>query len=302
MNQFKKYQHVEKIDHPEVNGLLFGECYIFPKIDGTNSSVWMNEEIQCGSRNRHLTLEKDNAGFMAWAKENNALRGLLLARPNIRLFGEWLVPHTLKTYNDNSWRRFYVFDVLEHDDLHHKGYRYVKYDQYKEWLDEFQIDYIPPLATIQNPTKSSLQHYVDSNQFLIKDGQGTGEGVVIKNYDFVNKNGRRVWAKIVRNEFKYNNLKEMGAPRRDGQKNDTEADIVNQFVTGAMVDKVFAKLKLDEPWENKMIPRLLSTVYYDLITEEMWMILKKHKNPTIDFKRLMGLTYAAVKTHKSGLI
>ena len=35
----------------------------------------------------------------------------LKANPTHRLFGEWLIPHRLRTYRDDAWKRFYVFDV-----------------------------------------------------------------------------------------------------------------------------------------------------------------------------------------------
>ena len=46
----------------------------------------------------------------------------------------------------------------------------------------------------------------------MKDGEGSGEGVVIKNYDYKNKYGRQTWAKIVTNEFKAKHHIAMGAP------------------------------------------------------------------------------------------
>ena len=39
-------------------------------------------------------------------------------------------------------------------------------------------------------------------------------------------------------------------------------------------------------WDTKYIPRLLNTIYNCLVTEEMWNIVKKYKNPTINFSRL----------------
>jgi hypothetical protein len=36
MNDFVKYQHIERYGVDEVNGIDIGTCYIFPKIDGTN--------------------------------------------------------------------------------------------------------------------------------------------------------------------------------------------------------------------------------------------------------------------------
>ena len=60
--QFKKYQHVERFGTDKVDGIENGECYIFPKIDETNCSVWLDNEgnIKAGSRNNELTLEFDN--------------------------------------------------------------------------------------------------------------------------------------------------------------------------------------------------------------------------------------------------
>ena len=37
---FVKYQHVERLGVDEVDGIELGVCHVFPKIDGTNSSVW----------------------------------------------------------------------------------------------------------------------------------------------------------------------------------------------------------------------------------------------------------------------
>ena len=56
---FRKYQHIERFGTMEVEGIELGLCYIFPKIDGTNSSVWLGEDgqIHAGSRKRELSLE-----------------------------------------------------------------------------------------------------------------------------------------------------------------------------------------------------------------------------------------------------
>ena len=71
--EFRKYQHVEKFGNTEVKDIEIGECLVFPKIDGTNSSVWLEDEgnLKAGSRTRELTLEKDNAGFYKYALFGN---------------------------------------------------------------------------------------------------------------------------------------------------------------------------------------------------------------------------------------
>jgi hypothetical protein len=35
--------HIEKFGNTGVEGIELGECYVFPKLDGTNSSLWFQE-------------------------------------------------------------------------------------------------------------------------------------------------------------------------------------------------------------------------------------------------------------------
>lgn len=305
--EFKKYQHVERFGTSEVNNIELGTCYIFPKIDGTNASIWLkNGELQAGSRKRHLTLEADNAGFYAWAKEQTNLIAYLKENPTHRIFGEWLVPHSLKTYNPDAWRKFYVFDVTidkKGDEITHEGdstLTYLAYDFYKPLLEKHSIEFIPPLAIIKNASYEQLVAKLKSNIFLIEDGKGAGEGIVIKRYDFVNKYGRTTWAKIVTSEFKAKHSKIMGAPESEGKKM-IEEGIAKEFTTKAICEKVYAKIENENGWQSKLIPKLLNVVFYDIIREESWNFVKKYKNPTIDFKRLQYFIFENVKIHLPNL-
>lgn len=289
--EFKKYQHLERFGTPEVQDIEIGKCYVFPKLDGTNAQLWWNGGLQGGSRNRQLSVDNDNAGFYQWALQQKNIIEFMSKHSTIRLYGEWLVPHTLRTYVDDAWKDFYVFDVYDETNN-----RYMSYEEYKETLDEYNINYIPPLCVIKNPSDDTLFKCLDKNFYLIKDNEGTGEGIVIKNYEYKNPYGRTVWAKIVRNEFKAKNQKVFG-PSEIKEKSTVEETIVNEFVTGCLVEKEFSKIAL-EGWESKKIPQFLHTVYYNLVKEESWEFIKKHKNPTINFKRLMSLTYAKVKELK----
>lgn len=285
---FKKYQHVEKFGSTETNGIEFGECFIFPKLDGTNASVWMEGKMfKAGSRNRELTLEADNLGFYNWFLDQMNLRAFLFKYPELRLYGEWLKPHSLKTYNDDAWNKFYVFDVMN-------GEEYLHYNEYAKLLEEFNIPYVPAICTITNPLKEQLINALEGNTFLIKDGQGLGEGIVIKNYSFKNKFGNVVWAKIVRNEFKDLHSRVMRPPAIPGAL-DVERKIVDKFVTQTLVDKEYAKILNEGDWSNKKIPQLLGVLFYTLIKEEGWEIVRTMKYPTIDYKRLQSLVNIKIK-------
>lgn len=293
--EFRKYQHVERFGTSEVENIEIGTCYVFPKIDGTNSSVWLGDDgmIHAGSRNRELTFEKDNAGFYAAISKDERVMAYLQEHPTHRLFGEWLVPHSLKTYRDDAWRRFYVFDVCVDAD-NETGLEYLPYEVYQPLVAEFGLDYLAPIRIVKNGCLDDFIKCVNENNFLIADGKGVGEGVVIKNYDFYNRYLRQTWAKIVTSEFREKHHKEMGAPVSANRL--VEEDIVDKFVTRAFVEKEYAKIVNDnDGWTSKMIPQLLSRVFHELITEEIWNILKAFKNPTINFKALNTMTIAQIK-------
>ena len=289
---FKKYQHLERFGTTEVQNIELGECFVFPKIDGTNASVWIeNEQIQAGSRTRHLSLDKDNAGFLEWVLKQKNILDYLKENPTHRLFGEWLVPHSLKTYREDAWRKFYVFDVVE--DLE-EDFKYIKYNDYKLLLEKHNIDYIPPIAVIRNSNYEQLVNQLMKNDFLIEDGKGYGEGIVLKNYDFKNKYGRTTWAKIVTSEFKEKHAKVMGKSTIEGKKM-VEEEIAEKYVTTAFCEKEFAKIESTDGWSSKMIPRLLNVIYYEIVKEECWNFVKEHKNPVINFKTLQHFIFVKVK-------
>lgn len=292
--EFEKYMHLERYGNAEVEDIEVGVVYAFPKLDGTNGQLWWDEDngLMAGSRNRTLYLDNDNAGFYAYALSQEKFTRFFKYAPTTRLIGEWLVPHSLKTYRDDAWRKFYVFDVQTADG------HYLPYEHYKPWLDMCGIDYLAPLAILKNPSYDQIQHTLNKNVFLIKDGEGIGEGIVLKNYNFVNKFGRVCWAKVISNAFKEVHHKEMGAPIINGDL--IEEKVVDKYVTSHLVEKVYAKIEVENGgWTSKYIPQLLNTVWYDLIREEMWDILKHFNNPRIDFKLLKSLTIAKIKELKT---
>lgn len=291
--EFNKYQHIEAFGRTEVEGIEEGTCHIFPKLDGTNASVWMDKgELQFGSRNRHISLEKDNAGFMEEMQDHEGLKKFLRFHDDATIYGEWLVPHSLKDYQDDSWRRFYVFDVF-------KDGEYLRYDLVKIYCEMCDLDFIPCQAIIQNPTEEQLRFQMDKANFLMKDGH-KGEGIVIKNYNYKNKYGRVTWAKMVSNDFKLKNLKEFGPTEMKG-KSLVEQKIIDEYLTQSMVDKVYAKIINIAGEGDHVIPQLLSICFYDLIREESWDFLKKHKFPIVDYKLLQRKCTYKIKQLKTDI-
>lgn len=299
---FIKYQHVEKYSTDETENINLGDCYVFPKIDGTNGSIYCDEEktginipvICAGSRNRELTLDNDNQGFYNEILKDDRYYEFFCSNPHLRLYGEFLIPHSLKTYRNDAWKKFYIFDVMD-------GGEYIPYDLYKKLLDDFNLDYIPCIAQIKNGSYEQFINIMNQNNWLVEDGKGLGEGIVIKNYEYINKYGRVTWAKIVRSEFKDVHRKEMGEHVVEGKKI-IEDEIIEKRLNQTLIDKTYEKIRNDNNgWKSQYISQLLGRVWHDFVIEETWQIIKDYKNPKVDFKTMQYFCNKKIKELRKDL-
>ena len=296
MTNWVKYQHVERLDpdNIEVQGLLNGKVYIQPKIDGTNTSVWMQDGKLCfGKRSQAMGEGDDNRGVKAKYQNDEKLMEFFRQHPDVIIYGEWLVKHTISTYLASAWNKLYIFDVCR-EDADGNIIEYIPYDVYSEWFYKCGIsDYIiPMLDVLENPTIDDLQKYVEGNHYLLPDNQ-IGEGIVIKRYDYVNPYGRITWGKIVRSEFKVKSR----SPFK-GNEDTIEAQIVEDMFTPEFVLKEYAKIKELPGLDSKtIIPRTIGTIPYVFVTEEIGTIVKKYKKPTINFSKLYKLCESRIKEY-----
>lgn len=293
---FIRYQHVERLDSDETKGLTEGICHIFPKMDGSNNCAYSEDgELRTMSRNKETF---PPGGFPEFAANHLGIGRLVRDLPGIRIYGEWMTPHTVKTYLPEVWDRWFVFDVVTEDvdAIYHytdsegrertiecKGRVYIPYEEYAPLLDAYGIEYIPPLAVIENPETEFLKKLADEGNTWMM-ASGCGEGIVVKRYGYTNRYGRTPWGKLLSKDF--SNIKIVGRNNRHLEKGErcVEREIVLKFVGPELVAKEFAKIQ-DE--EGRVIPsQLLGMVWHCLITEFMWDAVKKFGNPKIDFKAL----------------
>jgi hypothetical protein len=302
---YKSYQHIQKYGTQETEGITNGTVYVSYKIDGTNGCVWYDNDKDClmfGSRKRQLDDSKDgdNQNFVKlmtspeYHDVYSDLFNFLCRHKDVIIYGEWLVCSTLKTYKDDAWKQFYVFDVYNSDND-----TYWNYDDYKKVFDaEYpNIKYIPLLAKLENPTEDDLKNCLTkTGDWLVKSG--LGEGIVIKNYDYVNKYGRRTWAKMLTEDY----LKQKSHSRLQNNVNKQEHPVENEIIKLMTMEHILKErnkvleLHNTTEWDVKFIPETLNRVYNAFISDNIEIIvLKKFKNATINFSILKRLSDEKVK-------
>lgn len=283
--KFRPYTHLEKFGETSVKYITIGDCYVFPKIDGSNGCIYMGDDdiIKAGGRKRELTLENDNKGFYAslFLDKNSSYQYYLCCNPTHILYGEWLVPHTIKTYDKEAFNKFYVFDVFDTETN-----KYLDFNEYSRELTLHLIEYVIPITKLTNPIKQDFIDQLDKATFL--NGDKEGEGIVIKNYD------KQLVAKIVSSEFREQHEK-LFFKKKEEPTTPLEQRIAEYFTTTALCEKEYAKIVNEIEWNKKLELRLLNVVYYNLIKEEGWEIIKKYKNPTIDYNKLQYYIFEVVR-------
>lgn len=310
MSVFHAYEKVERLEKEECDGILNGGCYIFEKIDGANAQIYLDtetREVAFASRNRVLGIG-DNLisgdsfrGFAAWVKENRfKLQQFFDLHPDFILNGEWLIKHSIQ-YSPTAYNRFYVFDIYDY-----KAQRYIGIESHRSWQDLYSmnIDFVPFDTWVENPTMDNLRAHLESPS---RYGAPFREGIVIKNYDFCNKFGRQPYAKLLHEAFQEVKSK----PKAPISPDAIELAIQVQYVSAARVEKICNKILDNESkkpelppnilnrvrLEMKDIPQVINMVWYDIITEDMNDILKRLKDPTINFKLLKRLVFERAKEY-----
>lgn len=293
-NCFKPYLHVERLGKTEVDNILSGVVRLTSKLDGTNASVWADEDgrMHYGSRKREISIEDDNAGFAAWMKSDNDEAILLIracqANPNWIIYGEWSVGKVgaIKKYIKEAQNTLWIFDIYNRETE-----KYLTWDELEAALVLYElINYrVKLLATLINPTLDDIIKIANENTFLLDNTDTLGEGVVIRRDNYVNCYGRYAVAKYVREDFRPDTPK----VRRIIQAGEIEQDFINRYLTQSELEKAKAKTALicgEYTQSNgKFIGMFLNLLWKDTLEENIVDFCKRNKNPQIDFAALNGL-------------
>lgn len=304
-----KFLHVVRLN--EVPDILTtkGNKYVFPKLDGTNATVWADDKgvIHAGSRNRELSMDKDNAGFYKHVMESETMGPICqfcLDNPFMVVCGEWLGGKAghIKSYLN---KEFYVFDMklatIGNSETE-KHFGYLPYDVYAKSLGEYGYQYIIPPLRVYNSdepvTIDDIAELAESNHFNLPLDV-VGEGVVVKNYSYLSRFGNYEEGKIVRDEFKEN--KGQKSTKSIAEGSNIEQAIVDDLVSSSDIQKCINKVSdlLGQEFSKsngKMVGMVMEMAFSDLLSEEFNVIAKKYGKYPIVLKTVKKLTCDKVRS------
>ena len=304
MTEFHPFIHIERLDTEPCSGILNGTCYLSPKIDGTNATIYFDidkDELVCGSRKRALSPDDDNAGFATWffdtidtpLSEAENIACLIADHPHIQVFGEWLGSRkfvgAIKDYNPAALCSLFIFDLYDMDKE-----IYLHPAKIQELCEDYNLtDYLIPQTKMTNPTMDDIYEFAQNNHYLIPNQDKKGEGVVVRNPSYRDKYGHYTVGKFVLDEYKHNKSKSRA--KKEYDPGEVETAIIEEFVTDAELSKAIAKtvtyFDADEfhKYEGRMIGFFLNEIYNSCILDEIRNILKKFKNPIINFSVLRAM-------------
>ncbi len=272
----RRYDKIYAYWKEETKWILNGECIIQEKIDGANMSAYVeNWNLKIASRNRELTPDESFRWAREYIENHQGILKLLADNKNYILYGEWLVKHTIWNYNANAYNKFHIFDIFNKNTR-----QYLNPKQVVELAKEYWILAPTIFAVLINPTEEEVRKYVWKSVLW-----PTGEGVVIKNINFVNVFWNRNYAKIVAERFSERKYITDPKKKEEIKLEEKMHNIATMYATEGRVAKIINKIE-QNGWKDiskEDIPQILKMVVYDIITEEA---LDISETWVVDFKML----------------
>lgn len=318
MEEMKKYMEIPRLGHKDTLDYFTQiaskghNIRIGVKLDGANGQIEVNNkgELLVYSRKNLLTEEMNLSGFYQYVKDK--VDPTLLPK-NIKIFGEWLVPHKI-VYPKEAYKKFYIFSMY---DSAKKEYISPDSNVYKN-IEAYLVNHCgmeKEIVVYEGPYLG-VQHIQDITNKLTKDDveythqqpatmeDVFHEGVVVKAHDYRDQYGNQLFVKIVGERFK--EIKKVKYKEKTtGPDLSVEGKIVDFAVTEARIDKMLYKFVdegiLPEDFDLEQMPiiakNLPKRIYEDIMKEELDTINEEFGefDPKLIGKKIASKTMTVAK-------
>lgn len=246
------------------------------KVDGSNAAIRYDVEtgkLIAFSRKQQLNFNLTLNGFWNYVQTLNPSDFKNI--PNIVIFGEWLIKHTIP-YKDDAYYKWYVFDAYDVE-----REEYLPQSAVKQLAKTLGLIYIHVLY--EGPFISWDHCRTFCNSPAYGDKQ---EGIVIKNQTKLNSPYSRTpfVLKIVNDSFseikKDNHVKKIEDPQKLKAREHVQ-EIVDKIVTSNRVEKEIYKMRDEGILPEKIAPQdmklvamnLPKRIYDDCLKEEPELVM-----------------------------
>lgn len=270
----KKYMDIERLKPAFAEGFEVGDDIVIQeKIDGANFSIRYDKEdnsIKAFSRKKELDFSNNLRGAWEWSQKLSVDLIKSVLGDNLVLFGEWLVPHTVK-YPDDKYQNAYFFDVYNTETE-----EYLIQDKVKKIISDLNLNYVPVFYIGKFISWDNVKSYIGNTEM----GGLFGEGIVVKNQTKLNNPNTRLpfYTKIVCESFcetkahshnKVVDMEKMADRERAVALTET---IVTKGRVTKLINKMVDEGIIREDWDahdmGTIAKNLGKEVYYDCQKEE----------------------------------
>ena len=265
---------IERLKPSFVEGFEVGDDIVIQeKIDGANFSIRYDKEdnsVKAFSRKKELNFSNNLRGAWEWSQKLSVDLIKSVLGDNLVLFGEWLVPHTVK-YPDDKYQNAYFFDVYNTETE-----EYLIQDKVKKIISDLNLNYVPVFYIGKFISWDNVKSYIGNTEM----GGLFGEGIVVKNQTKLNNPNTRLpfYTKIVCESFcetKAHNHNKVVDMEKMADRERAVA-LTETIVTKARVTKLINKMVdegiIREDWDahdmSTIAKNLGKEVYYDCQKEE----------------------------------
>jgi hypothetical protein len=149
------------------------------------------------------------------------------------LFGEWTNKH--KVHYPEHEKQFFLYDVYNT-----KTGRYLPFEYVDLCAFVFELNLVPVFYQGEYQSFEHLKSFVGKTALGGRLGdEETGEGIVVKNVDFIDRYGRQMFVKLVTEKFA--EIQKQKLPKDPKIEQTQEQVFVAQVVTEARVEKFLYK-------------------------------------------------------------
>lgn len=282
-----KYVDIERLKAKYSDVFSVGEKVVIEtKIDGANCSFTYNPEtnkIEAFSRKQKLSKTNTLRGFYDYVmKFDPELIRQLTENGRYIIFGEWLVPHTVK-YSESMYNKFYMFDVYDTSINQYVPFE-IAYGMYGElFIGSTIVGLAAETNFVPIVYQGEFEGWEKTMEYLKASTTGAQpceEGIVLKSQDRLDNkfSGTPAYLKIVNEQFSEvhdSKPKKIVSPEELAAR-EAEKQLIESIVTERRIEKFLEKMVdeglIPEVYDEHQLGLIMKTIpkqiYEDCMKEE----------------------------------